>query len=122
MQKFFNFKGLNFWLVGSGIGLNLIWTAALMSLAALITRNGESPEWLPLLEIVGAFLGPLGIGLWISSMAHETRGPAYGILSSLGSALLILIVVFPANLQIGFIMFAVAILGGLNGGMISQRH
>lgn len=121
MRNFFNFKGLNFWLVGTGIGLNLIWTAALMTLAAIITRNGEAPEWLPLLEIVGAFLGPLGIGLWVSSMAHEARGPVYGLVGSLGSAILILIVVFPANFQIGFIMFAVAILGGLNGGMISQR-
>jgi hypothetical protein len=65
--------------------------------------------------------GPLVIGLLVSGLAHDSRGHSYGIFGSLGGAALILVVVFQANLKIGFIILAVTILGGLNGDLMSQR-
>jgi hypothetical protein len=122
MHNLFNLKGLNIWLLASGILLNFLWASALMTIAAVIAGAGQPPEWLALLEIAGAFLGSLVIGLVTSRLAHDNRGPSYGLIGSLGAALLIALVVFQANLEIGFIMCAVAILGGLNGGMLSQRR
>ena len=122
MQNLFDLKGLNLWLLIGGILANFLWTGALMFVAGVIATSGEPPEWLALLEILGAFAGPLLIGLLLGRMSHDRRGPSYGLIGSLGGAVLIGLVVFQANPEIGFIMFAVTLLGGLNGGMLSQRR
>jgi hypothetical protein len=122
-RNLFNLKGINFWLLGMALVLNLVWAILMLSVTNLLTNNDQPPEWLDLAVILAGFLGPLVIAFAIGKMSFDRRGPTYGVIGSLGGAALlgIFVLVF-ANWQVGFITTAVAIMGGLQGGLLSQRH
>jgi hypothetical protein len=124
-KNILNFKGLSFWLLGSAIGLNVVWVALMMIFTVIATpktETPEAPEWLGLVLIVAAFLGPFLIALLIGKMASDQRGPTYGLMGALIAALIVAALILPGNVEIGFIMLAVTLLGGLNGGLMSQRR
>jgi hypothetical protein len=124
LQRLFNFKGINLWLLGSSLGLNLVWGGLMVySTGMLSADRGTLPEWWGLMMIAAAFLGPLLIGFLIGRLSHDRRGPTYGVVGSLGGAALLgIFVMLSGSLEIGFITAAVAIMGGFNGGMFSQRR
>jgi hypothetical protein len=124
-HKLFDFKGLNYWLLATGVGLELLLVIGLIT-ASYLTLTGmpanEAPEWLGLVIILASFLGTLLITLGISSMAHDSRGPTYGVAVGIVGAVVMAVIFFPSDLQTGFLIAAVTFLGGLNGGMLSRRR
>ena len=117
----FNLKGLNFWLLASGIGLNLIWTFLILMFTVGALDNDQNARpggqvWM----MIGIFIGAFLIGWLISKMAADNRGPTYGLIGSLGSVLLLIFVLLPAG-ELGLLAAGAALAGGLNGGLFSQR-
>jgi hypothetical protein len=121
-KALFNLRGINFWWLASGVGLNISWTIVVLLFAFRVLSAGiDTVENIQLVLMVGMFLGPLLIGWLIGRWADDGRGPTYGLIGSLGSLALILFVVLPSG-PLGLLVAAVALAGGLNGGMLSQRR
>lgn len=118
----FNLKGINFWLLGSGIGLNLIWT--FVTLMASFAILNENPEMIPMVQVgmmLGILIGNFATGWITGKMADDNRGPTYGLICSLGSVALIIFVVLPGGIM-GILLAAMALAGGFNGGLLSIRR
>lgn len=121
-KALFNLKGINFWLLGSGIGLNLIWTFVTL-MASFAFLNGAS-ELIPIVQVgmmLGVLAGNFATGWLTGKMADDNRGPTYGVICSLGSLALIVFVVLPSGIM-GLLLAAMALAGGFNGGMLSIRR
>jgi hypothetical protein len=119
-QQLFNLRGTNLWLIGANVGWNVIW--ALFSLfigANILSRAEEAVAIVQVGLMVSAFIGPF-LGGWLTGkVASDGRGPTYGVIGSLGSVMLILITLLPAGI-LGLMIAAVALAGGLNGGVFSE--
>jgi hypothetical protein len=121
-KALFNLRGINFWWLASGIGLNLSWAVVVLLFVFRVLSVGiDTVENMQLVLMVGFFLGPLLIGWLIGRWADDGRGPTYGLIGSFGSLALILFVVLPSG-PLGLLVAAVALAGGLNGGLLSQRR
>jgi len=121
-KALFNLRGINFWWLASGIGLNLSWAVVVLLFVFRVLSVGiDTVENMQLVLMVGFFLGPLLIGWLIGRWADDGRGPTYGLIASFGSLALILFVVLPSG-PLGLLVAAVALAGGLNGGLLSQRR
>ncbi len=121
-KALFNLRGINFWWLASGIGLNLIWAAVVLLFVFRVLSAGiDTVENMQLVMMVCFFLGPLVIGWLIGRWADDGRGPSYGLIGSFGSLALILYAVLPSGV-LGLLTAAVALAGGLNGGLLSQRR
>jgi hypothetical protein len=119
-QQLFNLRGTNLWLIGSSIGLNVIWTFFSLFVGFRILSQAE--EAVAIVQVglmVSAFIGPF-LGGWLTGkVAGDGRGPTYGVIGSLGSVMLILITLLPTGI-LGLMIAAVALAGGFNGGMFSE--
>lgn len=124
LRNLFSYKGLNLLVAIASFGMNIIWTSVLLFVVfVMIGRDeGQAGAATEVVLILGAFLGPFLAG-WISGrVADDQRGPTYGLLGSLASLILIVIVILlPAGL-IGVLTGLVAVAGGLNGGLMSRRR
>jgi hypothetical protein len=124
-KRLTNIKGLNIWLLASGIGINLFIALALFLLNFLLIDNAQitSNELLPLGLMLASFIGPFLVALLITNMAGDGRGPTYGFYGAFGAAVPMVVIVMAAGI-IGILMMAVALLGGINGGMVAEtiRH
>lgn len=122
-KSLFNLSGLNFWLLGSGIGLTLIWTfiTLMISFNILSQNNEEAISIVQVGMMLSILAGNFVIGYMMGRMADDNRGPSYGLISSLGSLILIILVVIPTGV-LGLMVAAMAIAGGLNGGLFSLRR
>ncbi len=117
-----NLRGISFWWLASAIGLNIGWTICVLLFALRILGPGaETVENAQLALMGGSFLGPLLIGWLIGRWADDGQGPAYGLLGSLGSLVLIVFAVLPSG-PLGLLIAVVAVAGGLNGGLLSERR
>jgi hypothetical protein len=117
-----NLNGLNFWLIASGIGLNLIFTFLIILFSFYnLTGAPQTLENIQLGLMVAVFLSTFLTGWLIGRMADDNRGPAYGFISSLGSVALIVTVILPAGI-LGILLAVAALAGGINGGVMSQRR
>jgi hypothetical protein len=120
--KIFRLRGLNFWLIGSVFGWNLLAGFVLLMLGfqALRFKQGGF-EIIQILLIIGAFfIAALG-GYFTGKIAGDGRGPAYGIYGSLGGVAVFLYVLLSSGGLLGIIVAASAVFGGLNGGLMSVR-
>ena len=115
-------RGLNYWLLASGLGLNLIWTflVLLLTLRLLIYSPGATTG-IQLGLMIAIFAGAFLVGWLIGKWAGDNRGPTYGLLSSLSSAALILFIILPTGI-LGLLVAFMALAGGLNGGLISLER
>jgi hypothetical protein len=124
-RRLTNIKGLNIWLLASGIGINLFIALALLLFIFIIINNAPlgGNELLPLGLMVVSFLGPFLVALLITNMAGDGRGPTYGFYGAFGAAVPMVVIVMAAGI-IGILMMAVALLGGINGGLVAEsiRH
>ncbi len=122
MKGLFDLKGMNLWLVGSAIGLNIILAGVLLIVVLfLLAGVDKAPVWLQMGMILWGFLGPLFAGWLVGKMAGDNRGPSYGVIGSLGSLMLYLVMLLPTGV-FGLMMATVSVLGGLNGGILSRRR
>jgi hypothetical protein len=117
-----NLSGLNYWLIASGIGLNLIFTflAILFSFHSL-NIGPQAVEGTQLILMAVIFLSNLLTGWLIGWMGDDNRGPTYGLMSSLSSVGLIVTVILPTGI-LGILLAVVALAGGINGGVLSLRR
>jgi hypothetical protein len=124
-KRLTNIKGLNMWLLASGIGINLFFSLALFLLNFLLINKAQviSNELLSLVVMVATFIGSFLVGLLITFMAGDGRGPTYGFYGAFGAAVPMVVVVMAAGI-IGILMMGVALLGGVNGGLVGEviRH
>jgi hypothetical protein len=124
-RRLTNIKGLNIWLLASGIGINLFIVLALLFFIFLTISNTPigSNELLSLGLMVASFFGPFLVALLITNMAGDGRGPTYGFYGAFGAAVPMVVIVMSAGI-IGILMIAVALLGGINGGLVAEsfRH
>lgn len=121
-KSLINPTGLNYWLIASGVGLNLIFTFMTLYLTfyGLIVEP-QAIEGTQLVLMVMIFLSNLLTGWLIGWMADDNRGPSYGLISSLGSVGLIVAVVLPTGI-LGLLLAVVALAGGINGSVLSLRR
>jgi hypothetical protein len=118
----FDLRGLNYWLIGSVLGWNLLADFGLLILSFQVLRVQQSGvQLIQLVLIAGVFLSAALGGFVAGRMAGDGRGPAYGVYGSLSSVLLLLYILVPSGGVLGFIVALSAILGGLNGGLFSGR-
>ena len=124
-KRLTNIKGLNIWLLASAIGINLFISLALLLLNFLLVSQAQaaSNELLSLGLMVASFIGPFLVALLITNMAGDGRGPTYGFYGAFGAAVPMVVIVMAAGI-IGILMMAVALLGGINGGLVAEgiRH
>lgn len=121
-RKIFELRGLNYWMIGSAIGWNLVAGLVLLILSFQVLRLEQGGfEIIQIALIVGAFvIAALG-GYVSGKIAGDGRGPAYGVYGSLGGVILFLYVLLSSGGLFGLIVAASAIFGGLNGGLLSAR-
>jgi len=122
MKRLFDLKGLNFWLLGTALGLNFLWALLLVIISfSVISRNKINNDFIQVIILAASFLGPFVIGWVIAKMAADLHGLSYGFLGSIGSLIPIVVVLVPTGL-FGVITALTAILGGLNGGLFGMRN
>jgi len=121
-MRLFDLRGTNLWLIAASVGCNVIWTALTLFLGISVLGSGESAVAIVQLALmVSEFLGPLLCGWFIGWMAADGRGLTYGLIGSLGSVALILFTLFSTGIT-GLMVAVVALAGGLNGGLLSERR
>lgn len=122
MNRLFNLKGLNFWLLGTALGFNLFWALLLVVVGyAVISQNKLNSDLIQAGMLVASFVGPFFIGWFVSKMAGDLRGPSYGLIGSFGGLIPIVVVLVPSGI-FGIIIAFTALLGGLNGGLFAMRN
>ncbi|MBN1219433.1 MAG: hypothetical protein JXM69_10925 [Anaerolineae bacterium] len=120
-RYFLSPRGLNFWLVASGAGLSLIWAFFTLIFSFRALTGPEQATVVQLGLMVSFFVGNFLIGWLLGKWAGDNRGPTYGLYSSLGSVALALLVVLPSG-SLGWLVAVLALLGGLNGGLVSLKR
>lgn len=120
LKELFNLRGLNYWLLASGIGLNGIWTflTFLFSLQ-MLESVASNPAIIQLVMMIAIFLGTFFTGWLIGKWAGDLRGPTYGVVGSVSSVGIILFVLLPAGGVTGILTALVALAGGFNGGLLT---
>lgn len=120
LKELFNLRGLNYWLLASGIGLNGIWTFLIFLFSLqLLESVASNPAIIQLVMMIAIFLGAFFTGWLIGKWAGDLRGPTYGVVGSLGSVGIILFVLLPAGGVTGILTALVALAGGFNGGLLT---
>jgi len=118
LGKLLNFKGINFWILASCIGLNFIWIVLTLGLTIPLLSRSELANLVQAGIIACSFIGPFLIGWLGGRMAADGRGPTYGAVGSLGAILPVVFVLIPSGI-FGFMVLMVLFLGGVNGGLLS---
>ena len=114
-------RGLNYWLLASGIGLSLVWAFFVLLVSYRILTTSAQTATVQIALMLGIFVGNFLIGWLLGKWAADNRGPTYGLYSSLGSVFLALFIILPAGL-LGWLVAIMALAGGLNGGLTSLKR
>lgn len=124
LRTSFNWHGLNFWLLSSALGLNLLLIFFLLVVAVLyqLLIPAGDLDLFSLGLLLGAFLGPLAIGFLTGKLAGDGRGPSYGLAGGLLSGLLLGLLICLANPAMSLIFAITPCLGGLNGGYLTLHR
>lgn len=119
-QKLFDLKGINVWLLASNVGLNLIYTVAvLFVLFPLVGSALREPGAVQVVLMLLFFIGPLLSAWLVTAMAGDGRGPTYGVYGSIGCILLILALTVTAGF-FAILLSVVCVAGGMNGGLLAE--
>jgi hypothetical protein len=130
IRRLFNFRGLNVWVAGAAIGLNLFGSIITWLFGFIITSgsvNVDSTSTSTLFQVgtlLVHFLGPFLIGWLAGAMAADGRGPPYGLLGSFGAVIPVIVVILPSGPTglFGLILIFTSLMGGFNGGLFSLRR
>jgi hypothetical protein len=122
-KSFFKPQGLNLWLVGVSFGWSVLWVFVSLLVAFLVLRaDADAAGTTQIGLMLSAFLGSLLSGWLIGWLAADGRGPTYGLISGLVSAILFGIALVPIGGVLGLLVAVVSLAGGLNGGLLSLRR
>jgi len=121
-RDIFSFRGVNLWHLASSVGWNILWTGG--SLVFSIYFLEKSPDSYLVIQLglmITIFVVSLAAGLLFGKLGADGRGLTYGVIGSLGSAMLSLFIILPSGGLLGLMLAAIALAGGLNGGLLSMR-
>lgn len=123
LKKLLNPKGTNLWLLISNVGWNMVWAIGALIIAYVSLRNIKNATTMTqLVLLVSAFVGPF-LGGWLCGWsAADGRGPTYGVIGSLSNTVIFLIALVPVGGILGVLVAVAALVGGLNGGLVSLRR
>ena len=126
-KRLFETKGLSFWLLASGIGLNLIYQLVLLvvvNLGIVASSQASGADLLQVFVLLACLVGPFVIGWVITAMAGDGRGPTYGVYGSFGGAVPLVLAFLSTRSILVLLMVVVTLAGGLNGGAFGEylRH
>lgn len=124
-KELFNFRGVNWWTLLGGIGLNFVITLFISLAGAYFATEGAMSEayqqYGALLMTLAIFIGCGLAGFVIAKIADDVP-VKHSFLSSLGAFVPLVVMAAltfsPYTLMLG----AVAVAGGLNGGMLAVRR
>ncbi len=120
LKELFNFKGVNWWVLLGGIGLNFILSVLVALMGTYMSQNAtDSYESFgqPLMMLALFVLCGLA-GFAIAKIA-DAYSVKHAFLSSLGAALPMLASFFMGPSIILLMMAIIAVLGNLNGAMLA---
>lgn len=118
-RRLIDTRDLNWWLVLAGIGCNFILMVAVAWGAASTLRGGEAMVGASqIILILGTFLAT-GLTGFLTGWLARGNGATYGLICSAGS-LVIVAIALPLDV-LALIVAVVALAGGLNGGLLSER-
>ena len=122
-KKIINPKGTNMWVLASVVGWNVFWTLLTLLITFVLLSGEEEILTIPQIGMmVSLFIGSF-LGGWVGGkIGADNRGPTYGVIGSLGSAIPVLGALVSAGGVFGILAAIIAIVGGLNGGLLSTRH
>ena len=104
-RAIFDLRGLNYWLIGSALGWNLLADFVLLISSFQFMQIGQNGiQLIQIVLIIGVFLCGLLGGFVAGRMAGDGRGPAYGVYGSLSGVLLLLYVLVPSGGLLGVIV------------------
>ena len=120
LRRLFDLNDINYWLLVSGFALDAVLTfIILILLLQFLAASGGTLGFIQMGLMVAIFLGNFATAWIVGKMASDLRGPTYGLISSMSSAAIILVVMIPAGGIFGFLAAIVALAGGFNGGIAS---
>jgi hypothetical protein len=127
LKRLMNTKGLSFWLLGSAIGLNLIYQLVILlvvNLGIVTSNQAAGVDLLQVLVLLACLVGPFLIAWVITGMAGDGRGPTYGVYGSFGGAVPLVFAFLTTRSILVLLMVVVTLAGGLNGGTFGEymRH
>ena len=122
LKDIFNLRGINAWHLANTLGWNFLGTSAvLLVIFYFLEKNPTAIVFFQIFLVIGFFLVPLTGGLLFGRLAGDNRGPTYGVIGSLVSATLSLLLVLPSGGILGVMLAISAVAGGLNGGLLSYK-
>jgi hypothetical protein len=120
LKRLINTSDLNWWLVLGGIGCDLILMVIVTWVGASLLRQGEAMVTASqVVLLLGSFLATFFTAL-LTGWIGQGNSTTYGLISSAGAVLIVLIAVPFGILTLLLVVTAVA--GALNGGLISERR
>ena len=120
LKSLFNMRDLNYWLLASGLGLSAVWMIiTLIILLQFLIDDLNAIGTVQLILMASVFVGNFVTGWITGKLASDLRGPTYGVVSSLASVIISLLVLVPAGGIFGILTALVAVAGGFNGGVLT---
>ncbi len=119
-RKIFDTKGLNWWLIASGIGMNFVLTVFLL-LASTVLVTEETNEIVSSLSVsVGAFFIPF-LTAYVCGRLADERYLTYAFYPLVGFLVLSVPGVLYSGM-FGFLVVGFGILGAINGATLVARR
>lgn len=119
-DQILNPKGLNWWLVVSGIGMNFVLMTFLVIGVVYASQTGISPALFTTAMSLGGFLIPLLTAYACGRMGDE-RFMAYAFYPLIGYLMPVVFGMTSAGM-FGVLMVVFGVLGAFNGGNIAARR
>lgn len=124
-KELFNFRGVNWWTLFGGIGLNFVITLFISLAGAYFATEGAMSEayqqYGALLMTLAIFIGCGLAGFVIAKIADDVP-VKHSFLSSLGAFVPLVVMAALTFSPYTLMLAAVAVAGGLNGGMLAVRR
>jgi len=125
LRELFNFRGINWWTLVSGLGLNFVITIFGSLGGAYFATNEATAEayqqYGPLLMMLAIFVA-CGIGGFLVAKIADDVPVKHALLSSLGSFVPFLAMAVLTFTPMLLMLAAMAAAGNLNGGMLAVRR
>ena len=120
LRKLFDLSDINYWLLVSGFALDAILTfMILILLLQFLAGSGGTLGLIQMGLMLAIFAANFATAWLVGKMASDLKGPTYGIVSSISSAAIVMVVMVPAGGVFGLLAAVVALAGGFNGGVAS---
>jgi hypothetical protein len=120
IKRLLRLKGLNLWILGSSLGLNLLVSLGVLTLALYLVNQSSLANLLSGAAIILSLFVGCFLSAWLmGAMAGDGRGPTYGIYGGFFAAVLAWVILAPGGM-VAVLAGLAAIAGGFNGGVWAE--